>query len=72
MEEEKIEKVYTSLLAEYPDILEIEDLQHIFNIGRSQAYRLVKDKQIASFKMGRIHKIPKANVIAYIRQYQVA
>lgn len=70
--ENEIENNYNSMLANYPDILEVEDLQQIFNIGKNQAYGLVNSNQIVSFKMGRIHKIPKANVIAYIRQYQVA
>lgn len=70
--ENKSENIYVSMLADYPDILEIEDIQHIFNIGRTQAYRLINDKYIASFKMGRIHKIPKSNVIAYIKQFEVA
>lgn len=70
--ENEIKNDYNSMLANYPDILEVEDLQQIFNIGKNQAYDLVNSNQIVSFKIGRIHKIPKANVIAYIRQYHVA
>lgn len=72
MEKSNIEDRYISILANYPDILSIEDLQHIFNIGRTQAYKLVNDKHIISFRMGRTHKIPKTNVINYIKQFEVA
>lgn len=51
---------------EYPDVVGIAQLQKILGIGRSLAYRLVKDKTIKSIKSGREYKILKSNIINYL------
>lgn len=53
---------------EYPDIISVEQLQKILNIGRNTAYKLLKNNVIKSVRIGKIHKIPKVNVIEYINK----
>lgn len=53
---------------EYPDIITVEQLQKILNIGRNTAYKLLQDNKIRSVRIGKVHKIPKLNVIEYLHK----
>lgn len=53
---------------EYPDILTVSDIQQALGIGRNTAYKLLKDKQIKSIRIGNKYKIPKRCLIAYALQ----
>lgn len=50
----------------YPDIIGIEELMKMLNIGKSLAYRLIQNHQIEAKKVGRQYKIAKNKVIYYI------
>ena len=50
----------------YNRIMTIEDLCEFLMIGRNAAYRLLTTGIIKGFRVGRIWKIPKENVDAYI------
>lgn len=52
---------------DYRDILSVEDISEILNIGLSSAYKLVRDKKIKSIKIGRSYKIPKIYLIEFIK-----
>ena len=54
-------------LREYPDVLTIQDLMQIFQIGKNTAYQLVKEKIIPSHKIGRSYRIPKCYVVAFLK-----
>lgn len=54
------------MLDNYEDILTVDDLVDLLKIGRNTAYQLINTGQIKSIKLGRIHRIPWQNVIAYI------
>ncbi len=53
---------------EFPDILTVSDIQQALGIGRNTAYKLLKDKQIKSIRIGNKYKIPKRCLIAYALQ----
>ena len=52
---------------EYEDMITIEDVCSMLNIGKNNAYRLLKEGKIHAFKIGRIWKITKESVEQYIR-----
>lgn len=54
------------MLDNYEDILTVDDLTEMLIIGRNTAYHLINTGQIKSVKIGRIHRIPRQNVINYI------
>ena len=60
-----IDKI-TTMFAEYPDIVSVEDLMKMLGVGKNTAYKLINEKKIKSINIGRIHKIPKCCVIDYI------
>ncbi len=52
----------------YNDILSVKELCEILHIGKNTAYRLLRSKEIKSIQIGRVYKIPKQAVKAYILQ----
>lgn len=54
------------MFREYPDVLTVKDLQRALNIGHNEAYRLVKEKEISSIRIGRIYRIPKQCLLDYV------
>ena len=55
-----------NIFAEYPDCVDINDLQRMLNIGRNKAYELLQSQEIRNKKLGRIYLIPKQSVIDFI------
>ena len=54
------------MLDGYDDILTVEQLMELLNIGKNVAYKILNSKEIPSFRIGRVHKIPKKCVMDYI------
>ena len=48
------------------ELISIDDLCDVLNIGKNAAYNLLKTGQIKSFRIGRVWKIPKAALQDYI------
>ena len=64
---------YNNLLfKDYPDIVNVEQLQTMLNIKRTKAYELLKNGQIKSIRIGRDYKIAKINVIRYLQGEDIA
>ena len=55
-----------NLLNNYPDILSVDDLQKILRIGRSAAYKLLKENRIKKLRIGNRYIIPKKSVINFL------
>ena len=55
------------MFTNYPDIVNIEQMRKMLGgIGRTLAYKLLKQEKIKSLKIGREYKIPKACIIQYL------
>lgn len=50
----------------FPDVLTVSQISHMLNINEKQAYKLVRERKIGHFKVGRSYKIPKVAVINYL------
>jgi len=51
----------------YPDVVNVEQMSKMLNVGKNTAYNLVTQNVIRSVKIGRVHKIPKINIIRYLK-----
>lgn len=51
---------------EYPQVLDVTDIQEILNIGRRQAYELVNSGQFHTVRIGKRIKIPKNVFICWL------
>ena len=57
------------MFADYPDVVDVSGLQSMLgNIGRQTAYELVRKGSIKAIKVGKLYRIPKINVIAFLTQ----
>ena len=57
-----IKENYQMMFTSYPDLVNIKQLKEMLGIGINLAYRLVRNNNIQSLKVGRQYKIPKRNV----------
>ena len=57
------------MFADYHDVVYVSGLQSMLgNIGRQTAYELVRKGSIKAIKVGKLYRIPKINVIAFLTQ----
>jgi excisionase family DNA binding protein len=56
------------LYKDFSEMLSLNDICRILNIGKNTAYRLLANQEIIGFKIGHVWKIPKANLETYISQ----
>lgn len=57
---------------EYPDIVSVEQMTEMLNVGRNTAYKLLSNGSIKSIRIGRVHKIPKQSVISYLNNAMIS
>jgi len=55
--------IYAELFSSYPEIISVEQMMEMLQIGKVLAYRMVEEKQVKSAKIGREYKIIKKSVI---------
>ena len=60
------ENVYCSLLKDYPDVMNVDEMCSVLGISSKTGYRLLKDGSIQSRKVGRKYCIPKIHLLAYL------
>lgn len=53
-------------LKDYPDILTVPEMCSMIGIGRATGYRLLQERRIAYFKLGKKIQIPKQSVLNYL------
>ncbi|MDD6268873.1 MAG: helix-turn-helix domain-containing protein [Oscillospiraceae bacterium] len=49
------------------EILKFEEVMEYLNIGKSTLYRLLRNNEITSFKIGKVWKIPRQSVEEYVK-----
>lgn len=54
------------MFKEYKDVVGVLDLCKMLSIGKNTAYKLLNSGEIKSVKVGKVHKIPKQNIIDYL------
>ena len=55
-----------TIFENYPDVVGVQQLMEMLQIGQVLAYKLVKSGEIQSRKVGREYKIPKQSIVEYI------
>ncbi|MEK4863935.1 MULTISPECIES: helix-turn-helix domain-containing protein [Bacillus] len=50
----------------YDDVVPVEELMEMLDIGRNKAYELLQSGQIKSFKVGKSYRIPKMCIQNYV------
>ncbi len=63
------QKYYKSMFKNYPDVVNVKELQSMLGgISKRLAYHLLRNNIIKSIKIGRQYKIAKTDVILYLTE----
>ena len=58
---------YNSMFLNYPDVVNFTQMKEMLgNIGSTLAYKLLRENEIKSIKVGRAYRISKSNIIKYL------
>ena len=60
-------EMYSMVLKEYPDIMDIGTMCQALCISEKTGYKLIKSGQITALKVGRAYRIPKMHVLSYLK-----
>ena len=66
----KYKKGFINLFGGYKDIVTVNELCEMLNIGKNTAYELLQSGAIKSIKIGKVYRIPKKYVQEYIENFQ--
>lgn len=58
--------IFSDMFKEYPDVVTIDQLMRMLNIGKNKAYELIKNKTIQTVRIGKKYIIPKVAVIQFL------
>lgn len=58
---------YKSMLLDYPDVLNVEQLAQILGVSTKTTYQLIREKKIQTLKVGKALRIPKVFVFKYLQ-----
>ena len=62
----KLEQAGSVMFKDYPDCVNIKQLQQMLGIKKTKSYELIKNHKINAVKIGKDYKISKLNVIAFV------
>jgi len=48
------------------ELISLEEMCEILSIGKNRAYELLNNKEIKSFRIGKVWKIPRKSIDRYI------
>lgn len=57
------------MFADYDDIVSINDIMKMLHIGRSNVYKLLREKEIKCVRVRVKYIIPKKSVIEFLSKY---
>ena len=66
MTKEQFKEKYESIFADYPDIVNVAQLQKMFGISRHLAYQYLNDGTIQGVIIGHSYRVPKVNVVDFV------
>ena len=60
-------ELYCIVFKGYPDILDVKQVSELLGVSTKTVYRLLRENTINSLKIGREFRIPKVNVMKYVK-----
>lgn len=58
---------YDQMFKDYPEILDVDHMSAMLGVSTKTGYKIINDGKIHCIKVGRAYRIPKINVIKYLR-----
>lgn len=63
------QEVYRIVFKEYPDVLDVKQVGALLGVSTKTVYRLLREGSLTSLKIGREFRVPKVNVMKYIKVF---
>ena len=63
-------EIYGSVFKDYPDILDVKQVSQLLGVSTKTVYRLLRTETLVSLKVGREFRVPKVNVMKYLRIFE--
>jgi excisionase family DNA binding protein len=61
------QEIYRSVFKEYPDVLDVKQVSVLLGVSKKVVYRLLNSGTLVSLKIGREFRIPKVNLLKYVK-----
>ena len=62
-------EIYKIVFREYPDVMDAKQVSKLLGVSTKTVYGLIRSGALASLKVGREFRIPKVNVMRYVKIY---
>lgn len=62
-----MEELYRAVFTKYPDIMNVKEVGEALGVSPKIVYRLLNNGTIVSLKTGREFRIPKVNLMKYVK-----
>jgi len=56
------------MFSSYPDLVSVEQIMTMLNIGKSKVYELIRSNAIRHIRIGKIIRVPKQYLIDFVEQ----
>jgi len=63
------QEIYRIVFKEYPDILDVKQVSVLLGVSTKTVYRLLRSGSLSSLKIGREFRVPKVNVMKYVKVF---
>ena len=60
-------EIYRVVFKEYPDVMDVKQVSKLLGVSTKTVYRLLREGAMDSLKIGREFRVPKVNVMKYMR-----
>jgi len=61
------QEVYRAVFKDYPDVLDVKQVSQLLGVSTKTVYRLLRSGTLDSLKVGREFRVPKVNVMKYVK-----
>jgi excisionase family DNA binding protein len=65
--EKEVTKEDIEMFSDYPDVVDVGQMSEMLGISTKTGYKLLKENKIQHFKIGRTYKVPKYNILLFIK-----
>lgn len=62
-------EIYRIVFKEYPDVMDVKQVSKLLGVSTKTVYKLIRDGSLSSLKVGREFRVPKVNVMRYVKVF---
>jgi excisionase family DNA binding protein len=62
-------EVYQTVFKEYSDVMDVKQVSVLLGVSTKTIYKLIGNKSLLALKVGREFRIPKVNVMRYVKVF---